>query len=95
MKMPINTQTGSFKTLRLGTNGERPNLYVDKTKHIYNLLEKDRIQMAFLSRPRRFGKTLTISTLEALFKGERELFDSLYMAQNHCGWYLSKRIIQE
>ena len=51
-------------------------LYVDKTKQILNLIEKG--ECYFLSRPRRFGKSLTLSTLEAMFKGKAELFKGLY-----------------
>ena len=51
-------------------------LYVDKTKQILKLIEEG--ECYFLSRPRRFGKSLTISTLEAMFKGKAELFKGLY-----------------
>ena len=51
-------------------------VYVDKTKHLLNLVRKTGYY--FLSRPRRFGKSLTISTLEAMFKGRTELFNGLY-----------------
>ena len=51
-------------------------VYVDKTKHLLNLVRKT--GNYFLSRPRRFGKSLTISTLEAMFKGKAELFKGLY-----------------
>ncbi|GAA5817980.1 MAG: ATPase AAA [Methanobrevibacter sp. CfCl-M3] len=52
-------------------------VYVDKTKEIHNLLTTGEIY--FLSRPRRFGKSLLLSTLESLFKGEKELFEDLYI----------------
>ena len=52
-------------------------LYVDKTKTIYELIEAD--QFYFLSRPRRFGKSLLISTLKSLFLGQRELFKGLWI----------------
>ena len=51
-------------------------VYVDKTKHLLNLVKKT--GNYFLSRPRRFGKSLTISTLEAMFQGKGELFKDLY-----------------
>ena len=51
-------------------------LYVDKTKQILQLIQNGKCY--FLSRPRRFGKSLTISTLEAMFKGKTELFKGLY-----------------
>ena len=47
-------------------------LYVDKTDIIYKLITEG--QYYFLSRPRRFGKSLLVSTLKAIFKGEKELF---------------------
>ena len=53
-------------------------IYVDKTKDIYNLYaKKDRYH--FLARPRRFGKSLLISTLKELFSGNRELFKGLWI----------------
>ena len=52
-------------------------VYVDKTPHIINLLSFAKYY--FLSRPRRFGKSLLISTLECVFKGKKELFEGLYI----------------
>jgi hypothetical protein len=52
-------------------------IYVDKTKEIYNLINTGKIY--FLSRPRRFGKSLLLSTLESLFKKEKDLFKGLYI----------------
>ena len=46
-------------------------LYVDKTAKLLELIQNGR--RYFLSRPRRFGKSLTLSTLDAMFKGEAEL----------------------
>ena len=68
-KLPIGIQ--SFKDIR-----EENYLYVDKTKQILQLIQDGKCY--FLSRPRRFGKSLTISTLEAMFKGKAELFEGLY-----------------
>jgi len=60
-------------------------LYVDKTEHIYNLYATgDRYH--FLSRPRRFGKSLLISTLKELFSGNKELFKDLWIAQSDYSW---------
>jgi hypothetical protein len=53
-------------------------LYIDKTKDIYNLLASGG-QYYFLSRPRRFGKSLLVSTLKELFSGNRELFKGLWI----------------
>lgn len=69
----ISTSNSSFETL-ISTNA----LYVDKTKYIYSLIS-DYGGYYFLARPRRFGKTLTLYTLEALFQGKKELFKDLYI----------------
>ena len=53
-------------------------IYVDKTKYLYDLLESGNVY--FLSRPRRFGKSLTVSTFEYLFKGEKNLFEGTYIS---------------
>jgi len=58
-------------------------IYVDKTEYIYKLIKQGKYY--FLSRPRRFGKSLLISTLEYLFKGEKELFRGLYI-QDKLDW---------
>lgn len=50
-------------------------LYVDKTARLLELVKSGR--RYFLARPRRFGKSLTLSTLEAMFSGQIELFNSL------------------
>ena len=55
-------------------------LYVDKTRAIHDLLTKEE-DFYFLSRPRRYGKSLFCSTLHALFDGRRELFKGLYIAE--------------
>ncbi len=59
-------------------------LYVDKTALIYQLVTTGRYY--FLSRPRRFGKSLLISTLEAYFQGKKELFKELAMEQLEQKW---------
>ena len=58
--------------------------YVDKTALIYRLVKTG--SYYFLSRPRRFGKSLLISTLEAYFLGKKELFEGLAMAQLEKNW---------
>ena len=68
MKYPIGIQ--SFEQIR-----EDGYVYVDKTALIYELVSKGKIY--FLSRPRRFGKSLLISTLENYFLGHKELFRGL------------------
>ena len=60
-------------------------LYVDKTAMIHKLVSGARKQF-FLSRPRRFGKTLTCWTLDALFSGKRELFEGLAISKTDWAW---------
>ena len=69
--LPLGIQT--FKDII-----EDNKLYVDKTKDIYELL-KHKDKFFFLSRPRRFGKSLLISTLEQIFLGNKELFKDLWI----------------
>ena len=76
----IDTGNSSFEKLI-----QRENIYIDKTKYLYNLLT-DGGTYYFLSRPRRFGKSLTLSTLEAIFKGKRELFKGLYIETTDYDW---------
>ena len=71
-KLPIGVQ--SFKVLR-----EDHYLYVDKTDYLFRLIQGGRVY--FLSRPRRFGKSLFLSTLAAYFLGQKELFKGLYIEQ--------------
>ncbi len=58
--------------------------YVDKTAFIPKLIEAG--QYIFLSRPRRFGKSLLLSTLESFFKGERYLFEGLAVSRTEMEW---------
>ena len=76
-ELPIGEQV--FETLR--TDGY---LYVDKTELIYRMIQKGKFY--FLSRPRRFGKSLLLSTIEAFFLGKRELFNGLYIANQEQEW---------
>jgi nicotinamide riboside kinase len=68
--LPIGFQ--SFPDLRKGGY-----LYVDKTEDIHRMISTGKTY--FLSRPRRFGKSLLVSTLEAIFKGRKDLFEGLYI----------------
>ena len=69
--LPIGVQ--SFEKLREGGY-----LYIDKTELIYKMIKGGNYY--FLSRPRRFGKSLLMSTIHAIFDGKRELFDGLAIA---------------
>lgn len=53
------------------------NIYVDRTREIYTLLQAGKF--LFLSRPRRFGKSLLVSTLKAIFEGKKDLFRELWI----------------
>ncbi|MCD8292416.1 MAG: AAA family ATPase, partial [Prevotellaceae bacterium] len=77
MKYPIGIQ--SFKELR-----EEGFVYVDKTARLYELTSGGKYY--FLSRPRRFGKSLLLSTLEAYFNGEKELFKGLALERLERDW---------
>ena len=60
-------------------------LYVDKTEYIWNLINPAG-ESYFLSRPRRFGKSLTVSTLKAVFEGKKELFKGLAIYDKPYDW---------
>ena len=59
-------------------------VYVDKTEHVYNLAHGGKYY--FLSRPRRFGKSLLVSTLDAYFSGKKELFKGLAIEKLEQDW---------
>ncbi len=60
-------------------------LYIDKTQDIYNIFIKGH-RFYFLSRPRRFGKSLLVSTLKELFSGNKELFKDLWIYNSDYDW---------
>ncbi len=75
-KLPIDQS--SFEIIR-----EDNLLYVDKTRYIHEMLETGRY--FFMSRPRRFGKSLMVSALKCFFRNRKELFDGLWIA-GHGDW---------
>ena len=75
---PVGIQT--FSKIREGNY-----LYVDKTKYIVDFREKQ-MSYVFLSRPRRFGKSLFASTIQAYFEGKKELFEGLAIADYEKEW---------
>ena len=77
MLYPIGIQ--SFEKIRQGGF-----VYVDKTDLIYKIAHTG--QYYFLSRPRRFGKSLLVSTMEAYFQGKREQFDGLAIESLEKDW---------
>jgi hypothetical protein len=76
--LPIGVQT--FRDIVSGGY-----LYVDKTRHIYELIRYPK-GAYFLSRPRRFGKSLLISTLDEIFQGNRALFKGLWLYDSPYQW---------
>jgi hypothetical protein len=80
IKKPLPIGTQHFESLR--QNGA---VYVDKTMFLFDMITTGRVY--FLSRPRRFGKSLTVTTLEAIFKGKKELFEDLFIAQTDYDWH--------
>lgn len=75
-RLPIGIS--AFEVIR-----QRNFIYVDKTQHIYNMV--DEAVYYFLARPRRFGKSLLVSTLWSFFEGRRDLFEGLWIDQ-HSDW---------
>ena len=77
----INTGSSDFADLR------RENvIYVDKTQFIHRMISDEENKVLFISRPRRFGKSLTISALKYLFTGRRDLFRGLFIEQTDWKW---------
>ena len=77
MRYPIGIQT--FRDIREGGF-----VYVDKTAQVYALAQGSKYY--FLSRPRRFGKSLLLSTMEAYFSGRKELFEGLAIERQEKDW---------
>ena len=78
MKYPIGIQ--SFSQII-----EDGYVYADKTALVYDLVTTGKVY--FLSRPRRFGKSLLVSTLECYFRAREELFKGLAMERLEKNWY--------
>ena len=83
MEQKIAQDIADFRELR-----EKGFVYVDKTEPLYRLAEGIDIggKLFFVSRPRRFGKSLMLSTLECIFRGERELFKGLAIDKMDYDW---------
>ena len=76
-KLPVGIQT--FRKIR-----EEGYVYVDKTALVYQIVSTS--TPYFLSRPRRFGKSLLVSTFEAYFEGRKELFKGLAIEKLETEW---------
>ena len=77
----ITTDIASFENLR-----KDGYVYVDKTDLLWRLASCKEGRQFFISRPRRFGKSLMLSTLKCIFEGRRELFKGLKIAQKRWDW---------
>ena len=75
---PLGIQT--FERIR-----QEDKLYIDKTEYVYNMTHTDGTYF-FLSRPRRFGKSLLVSTLQSYFEGKKELFEGLAISRLEKDW---------
>ncbi|MCP4353509.1 MAG: ATP-binding protein [Desulfobacterales bacterium] len=72
-KLPVGDS--SFESIR-----SNDCVYVDKTRHLFQIADEGKFY--FMSRPRRFGKSLSVSALRCLFQGKKHLFDGLWIADN-------------
>ena len=77
----ITTDISTFENLRKGGY-----VYVDKTDILWRLVADAEGRQFFISRPRRFGKSLMLSTLQAIFEGKRELFKGLKIEKRKYDW---------
>ena len=77
----ITTDISTFENLR-----KDGYTYVDKTDLLWRLVANMEGRQFFISRPRRFGKSLMLSTLKAIFEGKRELFKGLRIDRMKYGW---------
>ncbi|MCD8537003.1 MAG: AAA family ATPase [Burkholderiaceae bacterium] len=84
LRLPIGIQT--FSEIREGGY-----YYVDKTPHIERLVNQNKYY--FLSRPRRFGKSLLLDTLRCLFDGHQDLFEGLYI-YDKWDWQIKHPVIR-
>ncbi|MCB0060586.1 MAG: ATP-binding protein [Caldilineaceae bacterium] len=80
MPKPVQASTYNFRRII-----EEGFVYVDKTRHLYELVRYG-IGIYFLARPRRFGKSLLISTLSEIFRGNKELFQGLWIYDSDYKW---------
>ena len=85
-KLDLPIGESSFQNIR-----EWDFYYVDKTAHVFNLARKPGYY--FLSRPRRFGKTLLVDTMQELFEGNEKLFRGLYI-HDRWDWTVSNPVVR-
>ena len=77
---PLSTSIYTFEDMIEGGY-----LYIDKTLYLHRIVSEHK-GLYFMSRPRRFGKSLLISTLKAIFQGKKELFKGLYISSTDYDW---------
>ena len=87
---------GAMQTISIDSNDfaeirQSKFLYVDKTAWFHRLAKAEGRKMFFLARPRRFGKSLMISTLKAMFQGRRDLFEGLSIMDTDWDWEKERR----
>ena len=78
---PLATNIADFETMR-----KAGQLYVDKTAYLHRLVTDPSRTFFFCARPRRFGKSLSVTTLKSIFLGHREFFDGLAIAETDYDW---------
>ena len=78
---PIATNIADFEVLR-----REGLLYVDKTAYLHRLITTPGSMFFFCARPRRFGKSLSVTTLKSIFLGHREFFDGLAITKTDYDW---------
>ena len=78
---PICTDISDFETLQ-----KAGQLYVDKTAYFHRLITDPSRKYFFMARPRRFGKSLCVTTLKSIFQGHREYFDGLAISKTDYDW---------
>ena len=81
MMKPISTNTSDFETLR-----KAGQTYVDKTAYFHRLITDPNRSYYFIARPRRFGKSLGVTTLKSIFMGHREFFKGLAIDGTDYDW---------
>ena len=83
---PITKDNGDFPSLR-----QSKCVYVDKTAWLHRMATDPEAHFFFLARPRRFGKSLMISTLKAMFQGRKDLFEGLAIMDTDWDWEKERR----
>ena len=78
--------TDSHRHERLSVTAQGRKVYVDKTEYVHRMVSDANTRLFFISRPRRFGKSLTLSVLKAIFSARRELFEGLYIDKTDWKW---------